>query len=48
MDGRPVLSGGKSVKLNESKGLIFPKTEEEEAFSRSHKGDFLDLERANG
>lgn len=45
MDGRPVLSGGKPVKLNESKGLIFPKTEEEEAFFRWQRGDFLDLER---
>lgn len=45
MDGRPVLYGGRPVKLNNSKGLIFSKTQEEDAFLRWQKGEFLQVER---
>lgn len=45
MDGRPVLHGGKAVQLDGSKGMIFAQTQEEEAFSRWQRGDFLGIER---
>jgi hypothetical protein len=45
MDGRGVLTGGRPVTLNGQKGIIFPRSPEEEAFHRWQLGEFLELER---
>ena len=45
MDGRIIRSGGKPVTLGRQTGVIFQKTEEEEAFYRWQSGEFLELDR---
>src|SRR5712692_7680606 len=45
MDGRPILPGGKPVTLEGKTGIVFQKTQEEEAFHRWQRHEFLDLER---
>jgi hypothetical protein len=45
LDGRGVLTGGRPVTLNGQKGLMFPRSPEEEAFHRWQARDFLGIER---
>lgn len=45
MDGRPIISGGKTVILDGKAGIVHQRTPEEEALERWHRGEFLDLER---
>jgi hypothetical protein len=45
MDGRGILTGARPVALEGNIGLMFPKTPEEEAFSRWQRREFLELER---
>lgn len=45
-NGRPHISGGKTVELGGKTGVIFQPSPEEEAFSRWQKGEFLQLERS--
>ncbi len=44
-NGRPHISGGKTVVLGNKTGVLFEPSEEEEAFSRWQKFQFVDLER---
>lgn len=43
--GRPIISGGRMVKLGGETGVIFQQSPEEEAFKRWQNREFLDLER---
>ncbi len=45
MDGRLLLAGGDTVEFEGKTGVILRKSEEEEAFHRWQRGEFLDLER---
>jgi hypothetical protein len=45
MDGKLYRAGGKTVNLDGQKGVMFVRTEEEEAFDRWGKHEFLELER---
>src|SRR4029077_2496825 len=45
MDGKMYRAGGRAVDLDGQKGVMFVRTEEEEAFDRWSKHEFLDLER---
>jgi hypothetical protein len=42
---RPCIRGGEKVELGESKGIVFRRTEEEEALRRWKKKEFLGVER---
>jgi hypothetical protein len=42
---RPLLGGGKTVQLGDKKGMIFQRSQEEEALDRWSRRDFLDVER---
>jgi hypothetical protein len=42
---RPLLEGGKPVQLGDKKGIIFQRSQEEEALDRWAGRDFLDVER---
>lgn len=44
-NGRPHISGGKKVELGNKTGVVFQQSPEEEALSRWHKHEFLDIER---
>lgn len=43
--GRPHVPGGKTVNLGGKTGVIFQPSQEEEAFNRWQKNEFMDLER---
>jgi hypothetical protein len=45
MDGRGIISGGKPVVLEGQTGIVFQRTQEEEAFHRWQRQEFLDVER---
>jgi hypothetical protein len=45
MDGRILRAGGKVVKLDGKSGVMFTRTEEEDALDRWQRHEFLDLER---
>lgn len=45
MDGRILRAGGQLVELNGQQGVIYQMSQEEEAFNRWQRGEFLDLER---
>ena len=45
MDGRVLRAGGQMVELNGQQGVIYKMNDEEEAFNRWQRGEFLDLER---
>jgi hypothetical protein len=45
MSGRPVLSGGQTMKLGNETGIIFREPPEIEAFQRWQKHEFLEIER---
>jgi hypothetical protein len=42
---RPIVGGGKPVQLGEKKGMIFQRSQEEEALERWSRREFIDLER---
>lgn len=45
MDGKGILAGGKAVTLGGQTGIVFQRSEEEEAFHRWQNQEFLDVER---
>jgi hypothetical protein len=45
MDGRIQRAGGQIIELEGQQGVMYRMTEEEEAFHRWQRGEFLDLER---
>ena len=45
MDGRIPRTGGRYVTLDGKQGVIYERTQEEEAFARWQRQEFLDLER---
>ncbi len=45
MDGRLIVPGGKPVTLEGKTGIVFQRTQEEEAFERWQRHEFLDVER---
>lgn len=45
MDGRPILSGGRSVKLQGGVGVFFEESEEEQSFKRWQAQEYRQLER---
>jgi len=45
MEGRPILSGGQTLRLGDETGVIFKEPPEVEAFHRWQKHEFLDIER---
>ena len=45
MSGRPIISGGRHVKLGNESGVIFQEAPEVEAFHRWQKREFLQVER---
>jgi len=45
MDGRGIISGGEPVMLEGQTGIVFQRTQEDEAFHRWQRHEFLDVER---
>src|SRR5712692_675281 len=45
MDGRGIISGGQSVMLEGQTGIVLQRTQEDEAFHRWQRHEFLDVER---
>ena len=45
MDGRPIITGGRTVETDGRVGIMFEQSPEEEAFNRWQNGEFLEIER---
>jgi hypothetical protein len=45
MTGQIPLVGGRPVKVNGKRGVVFERSPEAEAFTRWHRGEFLEIER---